>query len=86
MTAPPSIIQLIDHFHSSIDLYRAGSLNETQTRIEFIDPFFAALGWDIRNEQQASDIYKDVVHEDSLKISDANSVILLSLLNNYQFD
>ncbi|MBC6433244.1 N-6 DNA methylase [Nostoc sp. HG1] len=71
MTAPPSIIQLIDHFHSSIDLYRAGSLNETQTRIEFIDPFFAALGWDVRNEQQASDIYKDVVHEDSLKISDA---------------
>ncbi|MEH2323711.1 MAG: N-6 DNA methylase [Nostoc sp.] len=70
MTVPLSIIQLIDHFHSSIDLYRAGSLNETQTRIEFIDPFFAALGWDIRNEQQASDIYKDVVHEDSLKISD----------------
>ncbi len=71
MTAPSSIIQLIDHFNSSIDLYRAGSLNETQTRIEFIDPFFAALGWDIRNEQQSSDIYKDVVHEDSLKISDA---------------
>jgi type I restriction-modification system DNA methylase subunit len=70
MTAPPTIIQLIDHFHSSINLYRTGSLNETQTRIEFIDPFFAALGWDIRNEQQASDIYKDVVHEDSLKISD----------------
>ncbi|MEH2411613.1 hypothetical protein [Nostoc sp.] len=45
-------------------------MNETQTRIEFINPFFAALGWDINNEQQASDIYKDVVHEDSLKISD----------------
>ncbi|MHC5724486.1 MAG: type I restriction endonuclease, partial [Nostoc sp.] len=71
MTAPSSIIQLITHFHSSIDSYRAGSLNETQTRIEFIDPFFAALGWDIRNEQQTSDIYKDVVHEDSLKITDA---------------
>jgi len=71
MTAPPNIIQLIDNFHSSINLYRAGSLNETKTRIEFIDPFFAALGWDVRNEQQASDIYKDVVHEDSLKISDA---------------
>lgn len=71
MTPPPSIIQLIDHFHSSIDLYRTGSLNETQTRIEFIDPFFAALGWDISNQQQASDIYKDVVHEDSLKISDS---------------
>jgi len=31
MTTPSSIIQLIDHFHSSIDSYRAGSLNETST-------------------------------------------------------
>lgn len=71
MNAPSSIIQLVEHFHQQIDLYRSGSLNETQTRIEFIDPFFAALGWDIGNEKQASDIYKDVVHEDTLKISDA---------------
>jgi type I restriction-modification system DNA methylase subunit len=71
MNAPSSIIQLVEHFHQQIDLYRSGSLNETQTRIEFIDPLFAALGWDIKNEKQASDIYKDVVHEDTLKISDA---------------
>jgi type I restriction-modification system DNA methylase subunit len=72
MKAPDSIIQLVKHFHSSIELYRAGGINETQTRIEFINPLFAALGWDIGNERQISDIYKDVVHEDSLKISDAN--------------
>ncbi|MDM3849231.1 MAG: Eco57I restriction-modification methylase domain-containing protein [Aphanizomenon gracile PMC627.10] len=72
MKAPDSIIQLVKHFHSSIELYRARGINETQTRIEFINPLFAALGWDIGNERQISDIYKDVVHEDSLKISDAN--------------
>jgi len=72
MKAPDTIIKLVEHFHSSIELYRAGGINETQTRIEFINPFFAALGWDINNERQISDIYKDVVHEDSLKISDAN--------------
>ncbi|MDB9481502.1 restriction endonuclease subunit M, partial [Dolichospermum circinale CS-537/05] len=72
MKAPDIIIQLVEHFHSSIEEYRAGGINETQTRIEFINPFFAALGWDINNERQISDIYKDVVHEDSLKISDAN--------------
>ncbi|MBE9260395.1 restriction endonuclease subunit M, partial [Dolichospermum sp. LEGE 00246] len=72
MKAPDSIVQLVEHFHSLIELYWAGGINETQTRIEFINPLFAALGWDIGNERQISDIYKDVVHEDSLKISDAN--------------
>jgi hypothetical protein len=71
MNAPLSIIQLVDYFHQQIDLYKGSGLNETQTRIQFIDPFFAALGWDISNEKQVSDIYQDVVHEDRLKISDA---------------
>ena len=69
MNVPVSIIRLVEHFHQQIDLYKAGGLNETQTRIQFIDPFFASLGWDMSNEQQTSDIYQDVVHEDSLKIS-----------------
>ncbi|KZL49003.1 restriction endonuclease subunit M [Nodularia spumigena CENA596] len=71
MNAPLSIIRLVDYFHQQIDLYKGNGLNETQTRIQFIDPFFAALGWDMSNEQQISDIYQDVVHEDRLKISDA---------------
>lgn len=71
MNAPNTIIKLVEHFHQQIDLYKAGGINETQTRIQFIDPFFAALGWDISNEQQVADIYQDVVHEDTLKISDA---------------
>ena len=42
--------------------------NETQVRREFIDPFFEALGWDIQNRQGYSEQFKQVVHEDSLKI------------------
>jgi predicted type IV restriction endonuclease len=44
---PALIIQLVQHFHQSIDLYRSGALNETETRIQFINPFFEALGWDM---------------------------------------
>ncbi|MBE9231424.1 Eco57I restriction-modification methylase domain-containing protein [Cuspidothrix issatschenkoi LEGE 03284] len=72
MSAPSNIIQLVDSFHQQIEVYRAGGLNETQTRIQFIDPFFEALGWDVRNQKQATNIYQEVIHEDSLKISDAN--------------
>lgn len=72
MSAPSNIIQLVDSFHQQIEVYRAGGLNETQTRIQFIDPFFEALGWDVRNKKQATNLYQEVIHEDSLKISDAN--------------
>ena len=72
MKAPDQIIQLVESFHQQIELYRSGGMNETQTRIQFIDPFFEALGWDVRNQKQTIGIYQDVIHEDSLKISDAN--------------
>ena len=34
-----------------------------------MDPFFRALGWDIDNEAGYAARYKDVVHEDSIKIA-----------------
>lgn len=46
----------------------AGQYNETQVRREFIDPFFKELGWDIDNEQGYAEAYKDVVHEDAIRI------------------
>lgn len=46
----------------------AGQYNETQVRREFIDPFLKELGWDIDNEQGYAEAYKDVVHEDAIRI------------------
>ena len=48
--------------------YGSSSYNETQVRREFIDPFFETLGWDINNKQGYAEAYKDVIHEDTLKI------------------
>jgi hypothetical protein len=44
-----TITTLVERFSSQIDSYlQKSSYNETQTRREFIDPFFIALGWDVR--------------------------------------
>lgn len=51
--------------------YRSGQYNETQVRREFIDPMFKALGWDMDNEQGYAEAYKDVVHEDAIKVGGA---------------
>ncbi len=68
MSAPASLTQILERFHHNAAAYRAGHYNETQVRREFIDPLFRTLGWDIENEQGAPEAYKDVIHEDAIKI------------------
>ena len=50
MTAPKAIRQLVEHFEQNRDALRSGRYNEAQLRQEFLNPFFAALGWDMLNE------------------------------------
>ena len=38
------------------------------TRRDFIDPFFKALGWDIDNEEGYAEAYREVIHEDKVKV------------------
>jgi len=71
MPAPQEVSELIKRFERNCESYRSGEYNETQARREFIDPFFKALGWDIDNEQGYAEAYKDVVHEDAIKIGGA---------------
>ena len=66
--APPIVATLIDRFEQNRDSYKSQSYNETQVRREFLDPFFEALGWDIANKQGHAEAYKDVIHEDAIKI------------------
>lgn len=66
--APPIIATLINRFEQNRESYKSQSYNETQVRREFLDPFFEALGWDVANKQGHAEAYKDVIHEDAIKI------------------
>ncbi|GJQ23289.1 restriction endonuclease subunit R [Candidatus Brocadia sapporoensis] len=68
MTVPQEILGLIERFDNNREAYRSGTYNETQLRREFIDPFFKILGWDVDNEKGYAEAYKDVIHEDSIKV------------------
>lgn len=68
MAAPKEIVDLVERFISNIESYKSSHYNETQVRREFVDPFFKALGWDIDNEQGFAEAYKDVIHEDAIKV------------------
>jgi len=59
---------LVEHFASQIEALKKKQ-KEAETRIMYINPFFDALGWDIDNTKLRLPVsYKDVIHEDELKI------------------
>jgi hypothetical protein len=65
------VSSLLDRFQRNSEAYRSPAYNETQLRIEFIGPFFEALGWDVANKAGYAEQYKDVVHEDAIKVAGA---------------
>jgi len=66
----PSIIKdLIERYKRNQSEYKSKGYNEFQLRNEFINPFFEALGWDVYNKGGAAPAYRDVILEDSIKIS-----------------
>jgi type I restriction-modification system DNA methylase subunit len=66
------IEQLASRFEEQKISYLQSHYNETQTRRDFIDPFFKALGWDIDNENGYAESYREVIHEDRVKIGKTN--------------
>jgi len=65
------IQSLIERFENQIDIYKRDDYNEAQTRSDFINPFFIALGWDVNNEKGVAEHYRPVLHEEVLKIDKA---------------
>jgi type I restriction-modification system DNA methylase subunit len=68
MPAPDPILSLIERFEFHRQAYILGKYNETQLRREFVDKFFSALGWDVDNNKGFSEKYKEVLHEEPVRI------------------
>jgi len=68
---PGQIAELVERFNRNVEAYQNQLYNETQVRREFIDPFFEALGWDVTNKAGYAEAYKDVIHEDAIKMGGA---------------
>ncbi|MBM4466764.1 MAG: restriction endonuclease subunit M [Chloroflexi bacterium] len=71
MPVPEEVLRLVARFDEQREAYHAGRYNEAQLRQEFLEPFFEALGWDVRNRQGYAEAYKDVIHEDAIRVGGA---------------
>jgi predicted type IV restriction endonuclease len=63
MTAPPCVMKLVRKFGEQREIYSTGVASQTRVRMEFIDPLFRALGWDVDNSKGLSAGYREVVRE-----------------------
>jgi len=72
MGCPDAIMRLIERFDHQLDQVRSPSYNEAQLRIDFINPMFRELGWDIDNVKGSAEQYREVVYEDRVRVAGAN--------------
>ena len=62
MAAPPdSVKHLVDRFDQDRKVFQSGDYKEEQLRLEFLNPFFTALGWDMDNKQGLSETFEQVI-------------------------
>lgn len=68
-TCPDAVLRLIDKFQRQSESLKSPEYNETQLRIDYINPLFRELGWDLDNTQGFAEQYREVVHEDRVKVA-----------------
>ena len=62
------IAELVAKFNNNKGFYTSNLFKEEEAKVEFINPMFEALGWDIHNKQGLGPNFKEVIFEESLAI------------------
>ena len=65
---PEFLLERIKRFEEQFATYHSSDYNEASLRLDFLDSFFKALGWDVNNDGGASERYKDVVVEHPVSV------------------
>jgi type I restriction-modification system DNA methylase subunit len=68
------IKKLVETYKANRDHYLSPSYNETQLRTDFLNPFFEALEWDIRNISGKPTNEREVLLEEGLRANVASNV------------
>ena len=67
-TSKKEIAKLVEEFKENEHIYKTVAFDEENTKINFINKFFIALGWDVYNDEGLAPQYKDVEFEDTVLI------------------
>lgn len=67
MPLPASMQQLVSRFAERINEYQSNSYLEARLRVDFLNPMFEALGWDVVNVKGHSEGDREVITEARLR-------------------
>jgi hypothetical protein len=71
-TSPPKpVVDLVERFERDRKVFLSPDYKEEQLRAEFLNPFFESLGWDVANKAGLTEVFKPVIHEESIKVAGA---------------
>ena len=62
------VAKLCQYFATNRQAFFAPGVKEAHIRQTLIDPFFEALGWDVRSAAMVAPQYREVISEDSLDV------------------
>ena len=61
---------LVSTYEENRSEYRKDEYNETSLRVDFLNPLFKLLGWDVNNELGLSLYTREVIHESNVTVED----------------
>lgn len=74
-------VERVQQYAAHLAEYRRQSYNETEVRIDFVNPLFKSLGWDVDNEAGLPQHLREVLLYDGLKLSEREVKLLHSIWN-----
>ncbi|MBL0309555.1 MAG: hypothetical protein IPP77_07740 [Bacteroidetes bacterium] len=66
--ARKTLEKLVAQFSEQAASYKSSSYDEAKLRMDFLNKFFKALGWDVDNEEGLAESYREVIYEDKVKV------------------
>ena len=65
---------LVDAFTKGYSEYKKGTYSEAQVRIDFLNPLLKCFGWDVSNETHKTQLFREVIQEESIDVEEENKV------------
>lgn len=62
------VLELVSRFEEQLPTLKNARYKEHNLRMEYLNPFWESLGWDIHNRQGLPQSYKEVEQEDDIKL------------------
>lgn len=65
---------LVDAFSKGNAEYTNSKYSEAQLRVDFLNPLIKCFGWDVDNEAKKTQLYREVIQEESIDVEEENKI------------